>query len=150
MTVSSYHELFLHMDAFCFFILRFYVPLFYDIWTELVLLSWSAGAVVFPTLFTFICLRSPIPHVPLHPPVMCSPSWLLQVIRSLVPDPMKQEPLLVENVPDPLAGEQVAWINFKHFFSRMQDQNFTLVFLFSAASISKQIEILILGCVAIK
>ncbi|KAG5542786.1 hypothetical protein RHGRI_015784 [Rhododendron griersonianum] len=30
----------------------------------------------------------------------------VQVIRSLVPDPMKQEPLLVENVPDPLAGEQ--------------------------------------------
>ncbi|KAH7848301.1 hypothetical protein Vadar_000957 [Vaccinium darrowii] len=30
----------------------------------------------------------------------------VQVVRSLVPDPMKQEPLLVENVPDPLAGEQ--------------------------------------------
>ncbi|MCL7030882.1 hypothetical protein MKW94_011494, partial [Papaver nudicaule] len=28
------------------------------------------------------------------------------VLRSLVPDPMKQEPLLVENVPDPLGGEQ--------------------------------------------
>ncbi|XP_059634520.1 uncharacterized protein LOC132276897 [Cornus florida] len=30
----------------------------------------------------------------------------LQVVRSVDPDPMKQEPLLVENVPDPLAGEQ--------------------------------------------
>lgn len=30
----------------------------------------------------------------------------LQVINTLVPDPLKQEPLLVENVPDPLAGEQ--------------------------------------------
>ncbi|KAL7244681.1 hypothetical protein ACSBR2_000119 [Camellia fascicularis] len=30
----------------------------------------------------------------------------VQVIRSLTPDPMNQEPLLVENVPDPLAGEQ--------------------------------------------
>ncbi|CAN4123081.1 unnamed protein product [Withania somnifera] len=29
-----------------------------------------------------------------------------QVISCLTPDPMKQEPLLVENVPDPLAGEQ--------------------------------------------
>ncbi|XP_057956739.1 uncharacterized protein LOC131150170 isoform X2 [Malania oleifera] len=29
-----------------------------------------------------------------------------EVICSLVPDPLKQEPLLVENVPDPLAGEQ--------------------------------------------
>ncbi|XP_021902553.1 pre-rRNA-processing protein TSR1 homolog [Carica papaya] len=29
-----------------------------------------------------------------------------EVIRMLVPDPIKQEPLLVENVPDPLAGEQ--------------------------------------------
>ncbi|KAD5960237.1 hypothetical protein R6Q59_013407 [Mikania micrantha] len=29
-----------------------------------------------------------------------------QVIRSLLPDPMKQEPLLVENTPDPLEGEQ--------------------------------------------
>ncbi|KAF5190910.1 pre-rRNA-processing protein TSR1-like protein, partial [Thalictrum thalictroides] len=29
-----------------------------------------------------------------------------QVIHSLVPDPLKQEPLLFENVPDPLAGEQ--------------------------------------------
>ncbi|KAM0012992.1 putative ribosome biogenesis protein Bms1/Tsr1 [Helianthus debilis subsp. tardiflorus] len=28
------------------------------------------------------------------------------VIRSLLPDPMKQEPLLVENIPDPLEGEQ--------------------------------------------
>ncbi|KAK2995094.1 hypothetical protein RJ640_020734 [Escallonia rubra] len=34
----------------------------------------------------------------------------LQVISSLIPDPMKQEPLLVENVPDPLAGDQAAWI----------------------------------------
>ncbi|KAJ4964379.1 hypothetical protein NE237_024318 [Protea cynaroides] len=30
----------------------------------------------------------------------------IQVIHSLVPDPLKQEPLLVENIPDPLAGEQ--------------------------------------------
>ncbi|KAM7486922.1 hypothetical protein LguiA_002931 [Lonicera macranthoides] len=30
----------------------------------------------------------------------------VQVIRSLTPDPLKQEPLLVENIPDPLAGEQ--------------------------------------------
>ncbi|KAL2895554.1 Pre-rRNA-processing protein TSR1-like protein, partial [Bienertia sinuspersici] len=30
----------------------------------------------------------------------------LQVISSLVPDTSKQEPLYVENVPDPLAGEQ--------------------------------------------
>lgn len=29
-----------------------------------------------------------------------------QVIRCLTPDPMKQEELIVENVPDPLAGEQ--------------------------------------------
>ncbi|KAA3467147.1 pre-rRNA-processing protein TSR1-like protein [Gossypium australe] len=28
------------------------------------------------------------------------------IIRSLAPDPSSQEPLLVENVPDPLAGEQ--------------------------------------------
>ncbi|XP_039055690.1 pre-rRNA-processing protein TSR1 homolog [Hibiscus syriacus] len=30
----------------------------------------------------------------------------VEVIRSLTPDPLSQEPLLVENVPDPLAGEQ--------------------------------------------
>lgn len=30
----------------------------------------------------------------------------VEVIKSLNPDPMKQEPLLVENFPDPLAGEQ--------------------------------------------
>ncbi|KAK8648876.1 hypothetical protein V6N13_129618 [Hibiscus sabdariffa] len=30
----------------------------------------------------------------------------VEVIRSLSPDPLSQEPLLVENVPDPLAGEQ--------------------------------------------
>ncbi|XP_054810360.1 uncharacterized protein LOC129311900 [Prosopis cineraria] len=29
-----------------------------------------------------------------------------EAIGSLVPDPLKQEPLLVENIPDPLAGEQ--------------------------------------------
>lgn len=29
-----------------------------------------------------------------------------EVIRTLTPDPMKQEALLVENIPDPLAGEQ--------------------------------------------
>ncbi|KAK1392977.1 Bms1-type G domain-containing protein [Heracleum sosnowskyi] len=33
-------------------------------------------------------------------------SQSVQVISSLIPDPMKQEPLLVENLPDPLAGEQ--------------------------------------------
>lgn len=82
---------------------------------------------LFPTLFSVIYLQSPIPHVPLlPPPVMHSPSSMLQVVRSLVPDPMKQEPLLVENVPDPLAGEQVAGINVKHIFSHMQYQNFIL------------------------
>ncbi|GLT75573.1 hypothetical protein SLA2020_472880 [Shorea laevis] len=30
----------------------------------------------------------------------------VKVIRCLDPDPLKQDPLLVENVPDPLAGEQ--------------------------------------------
>lgn len=30
----------------------------------------------------------------------------LQVINTFLPDPLNQEPLLVENVPDPLAGEQ--------------------------------------------
>ncbi|KAK1284113.1 hypothetical protein QJS10_CPB21g00790 [Acorus calamus] len=30
----------------------------------------------------------------------------LQVIQSLLPDPSKQEPLIMENVPDPLSGEQ--------------------------------------------
>ncbi|KAL4620615.1 hypothetical protein ACB094_06G127100 [Castanea mollissima] len=30
----------------------------------------------------------------------------VEVIRSLAPDPEKQEPLLVENIPDPLDGEQ--------------------------------------------
>ncbi|XP_019086954.1 PREDICTED: pre-rRNA-processing protein TSR1 homolog [Camelina sativa] len=29
-----------------------------------------------------------------------------EVLKSLVPDPIKQEPLIVENTPDPLAGEQ--------------------------------------------
>ncbi|CAA0270937.1 unnamed protein product [Arabidopsis thaliana] len=29
-----------------------------------------------------------------------------EVLKSLVPDPMKQEPLVIENTPDPLAGEQ--------------------------------------------
>ncbi|XP_042377545.1 pre-rRNA-processing protein TSR1 homolog [Zingiber officinale] len=29
-----------------------------------------------------------------------------QVIQTLLPDPLKQEPLVIENVPDPLAGEQ--------------------------------------------
>lgn len=32
---------------------------------------------------------------------------ILQVVKTLLPDPMKQEPLLVENIPDPLEGEQV-------------------------------------------
>lgn len=32
---------------------------------------------------------------------------MFQVIRSLDPDPEKQEALVVENIPDPLAGEQV-------------------------------------------
>lgn len=35
---------------------------------------------------------------------------IFQVIKSLFPDPMKQEPLLVENIPDPLAGEQVPFL----------------------------------------
>ncbi|XVF35842.1 hypothetical protein REPUB_Repub19eG0005900 [Reevesia pubescens] len=30
----------------------------------------------------------------------------VEVVCSLVPDPLNQEPLLVENIPDPLAGEQ--------------------------------------------
>ncbi|CAD5314654.1 unnamed protein product [Arabidopsis thaliana] len=30
----------------------------------------------------------------------------IEVLKSLVPDPMKQEPLVIENTPDPLAGEQ--------------------------------------------
>ncbi|KAI4351507.1 hypothetical protein L6164_005873 [Bauhinia variegata] len=30
----------------------------------------------------------------------------IEVIGSLAPDPLKQEPLLVENIPDPLSGEQ--------------------------------------------
>eukprot|EP00268_Persea_americana_P033412 TRINITY_DN33098_c0_g1_i1.p1 TRINITY_DN33098_c0_g1~~TRINITY_DN33098_c0_g1_i1.p1 ORF type:complete len:798 (+),score=166.58 TRINITY_DN33098_c0_g1_i1:113-2506(+) len=30
----------------------------------------------------------------------------VQIIRTLVPDPLKKEPLLIENIPDPLAGEQ--------------------------------------------
>lgn len=34
-----------------------------------------------------------------------------QVLRSLHPDPMKQEPLVAENTPDPLAGEQVSLIS---------------------------------------
>ncbi|KAH7845803.1 hypothetical protein Vadar_006252 [Vaccinium darrowii] len=37
----------------------------------------------------------------------CNLSANQLVIWSLVPDPMKQEPLLVKNVPDPLAGEQM-------------------------------------------
>lgn len=37
--------------------------------------------------------------------------WIDQVLRSLVPDPMSQEPLVVENTPDPLAGEQVSLIS---------------------------------------
>lgn len=32
---------------------------------------------------------------------------MLQVIRTLVPDPDNQESLVAENTPDPLAGEQV-------------------------------------------
>lgn len=35
---------------------------------------------------------------------------IFQVIKSPSPDPMKQEPLLVENIPDPLAGEQVPFL----------------------------------------
>lgn len=34
-------------------------------------------------------------------------SIILQVIGSLVPDPLNHEALVVENIPDPLAGEQV-------------------------------------------
>lgn len=33
---------------------------------------------------------------------------LFQIVNTFVPDPSSQEPLLVENVPDPLAGEQVS------------------------------------------
>jgi pre-rRNA-processing protein TSR1 len=33
--------------------------------------------------------------------------WLFQIVDTFVPDPLNQEPLLVENIPDPLAGEQV-------------------------------------------
>ncbi|CAN8258297.1 unnamed protein product [Cochlearia groenlandica] len=29
-----------------------------------------------------------------------------EILRSLLPDPIKQEPLVAENIPDPLAGEQ--------------------------------------------
>lgn len=38
----------------------------------------------------------------------CTCVWFDQVLKSLVPDPIKQEPLVVENTPDPLAGEQVS------------------------------------------
>lgn len=31
----------------------------------------------------------------------------MQAIHTLLPDPLSHEPLLVENAPDPLAGEQV-------------------------------------------
>jgi pre-rRNA-processing protein TSR1 len=31
---------------------------------------------------------------------------LFQIVDTFVPDPLNQEPLLVENIPDPLAGEQ--------------------------------------------
>ena len=41
-----------------------------------------------------------------------------QVIRCLMPDPMEQEPLLVENIPDPLAGEQVVCFIFEKVASR--------------------------------
>ncbi|CAI9117069.1 OLC1v1018393C1 [Oldenlandia corymbosa var. corymbosa] len=37
---------------------------------------------------------------------MDSDDNIIQVTRCIMPDPMKQEPLLVENIPDPLAGEQ--------------------------------------------
>jgi hypothetical protein len=36
------------------------------------------------------------------------PPGLFQIVNTFVPDPSSQEPLLVENVPDPLAGEQVS------------------------------------------
>lgn len=37
-----------------------------------------------------------------------------KVVRSLVPDPLKQEAFLVENVPDRLGDEQVTLLH--HFF----------------------------------
>ncbi|XP_020175611.1 uncharacterized protein [Aegilops tauschii subsp. strangulata] len=38
--------------------------------------------------------------------VMDSDDNQIQIIDTFVPDPLNQEPLLVENIPDPLAGEQ--------------------------------------------
>ncbi|KAF3446885.1 hypothetical protein FNV43_RR12065 [Rhamnella rubrinervis] len=38
--------------------------------------------------------------------IMDSDDVNLEVVHSLVPDPMRQEPLLVENISDPLSGEQ--------------------------------------------
>lgn len=52
----------------------------------------------------------------------------MQVIRTILPDPMNQEPLLVENIPDPLAGEQV---NFNNYFYYMFMQNVLFRFDFS-------------------
>ncbi|KAM0915889.1 hypothetical protein ACQ4PT_010544 [Festuca glaucescens] len=38
--------------------------------------------------------------------VMDSDDNQIQIVDTFVPDPLNQEPLLVENIPDPLAGEQ--------------------------------------------
>ncbi|KAG9444576.1 hypothetical protein H6P81_015916 [Aristolochia fimbriata] len=61
--------------------------------------------------FVFYCVV--MPAFVLEPEVDI-PKWArgleaaleAQVLHSLLPDPSKQEPLIVENVPDPLAGEQ--------------------------------------------
>ncbi|KAK6933908.1 Ribosome biogenesis protein BMS1/TSR1, C-terminal [Dillenia turbinata] len=54
-------------------------------------------------------LNDPVPLVPkkAQEDLMVSDKALdMEVMRSIVPDPLQQEPLLVENIPDPLAGEQ--------------------------------------------
>jgi hypothetical protein len=40
--------------------------------------------------------------------------FILQVIRSLLPNPSEQELVIVENVPDPLVGEQVRFCDFSY------------------------------------
>ncbi|KAK6928817.1 AARP2CN [Dillenia turbinata] len=54
-------------------------------------------------------LNDPVPLAPkkAQEDLMDSDKVLeMEVMRSIVPDPLQQEPLLVENIPDPLAGEQ--------------------------------------------
>lgn len=52
-------------------------------------------------------LKDPCPlNIRKERDLMDSEEASFQVISTLIADPMKQEPLLVENVPDPLAGEQ--------------------------------------------